>query len=254
MTTEPAAPFATLVQDALNAAATPEKIAAKVQAHVDKAVDQAIADAMYSYSDTGKVVKAALTDSLRVNNLNLPSYGHVVAQIVERQIQARVSEVVAAKLSADLENLLTLAPKRAKLSELVEELLGKEDEGGCSCDGPASIHFEVEWSDGSFCHVYISKEKPRSKWEADIRLMFHLPKKVDAYARGEAIEAPIWTGHVKGSDLKKDVRFGYGADYPKQKTEFGRWFGFEQKILAMYACGTVIEIDEDAVVTSRGDW
>jgi hypothetical protein len=254
MTTEPAAPFATLVQDALNAAATPEKIAAKVQAHVDKAVDEAIADAMRSWSDTGKVLKGALTDSLRVNNLNLPSYGHVVAQIVERQIQARVSEVVAAKLAADLENLLTLAPKRAKLSELVAELLGKDEDGECRCDGPSRVYCNVEWQDWAAAYINISKEKPASRYDSDISLIIWLPKKGDDYARGEVIEGTISSGHVKGSDLKKDVRFGYGTEHPKQKTEFGRWFGFEQKILAMYACGTVIEIDEDAVVTSRGDW
>lgn len=49
------------------------------------------------------------------------------------------------------------------------------------------------------------------------------------------------------------AHFGYGTDYAKQGTEIRSWFGFEQKVLAMYACGTIIEIDEDAVVTER-DW
>ena len=78
--------------------------------------------------------------------------------------------------------------------------------------------------------------------------MISLPKKGDDYKRGEVIEGPIFSGSVKGVDLKTDVRFGFGV---KPSRDFGRWFGFEQKILSMYACGTVIEIDEDSVVTER---
>jgi hypothetical protein len=256
-TADPSVPepgtFAGLVQAALNAAVTPEKIDAKVTQHVEKAVDEAIAEAMRSWSDTGKTVRAALVDALRVNGLNLPSYGHAVAAIVERQIQARVSEVVSAKLAKDMEDLLTLAPKRVKLSELVAELLGGEDEDPCHCDGPPRVYCTVEWSEYASVRIYLSKEKPDRPYNSDIEIMISLPKKAGDYPRGEVPEGPIFLGKVKGSDLKKDVRFGYGTNAAKQGVEFGRWFGFEQKILAMYACGTVIEVDEGAVVTERGD-
>lgn len=249
------APFAHLVQAALNDAVTPEKIAAKVSAHVEKAVDQAIADAMYSWSDTGKLVKGAIEDSLRVNKLDIPSYGHVVGQIVERAIQARVSEVVAAKLAKDLEDLLSLAPKRVKLSELVAELLGKDGKDDpCHCGPRGRIYCNVEWNDWASAYVNLSKEKPTNRYDSEIRFLVNLPKKPDDYARGEVPEGPISSGHVKGMDLQKDIRFGYGTEHAKQKTEFGRWFGFEQKILAMHACGTIIELDENDVVTERGDW
>ena len=36
--------FASLVRDALNAAVTPERVAAKVQAHVDRAVDAVVTE------------------------------------------------------------------------------------------------------------------------------------------------------------------------------------------------------------------
>ncbi len=244
METTPPPSFADLVQSSLNAAVTPERIAEKVNAHVEKAVDEAIADALRSWSDTGKAIAGALKNSLRVDELNLPAYGHVVTEILSRQIQARVSEVVAGKLAEDMERLLSLAPKRAKLSELVAELLGDDGER-------YEVYCRIEWSEYSSAWVYLSQEKPSNKYEYDVRLLIGLPKKGDDYACGEVAEGKICSGTVKGSDLGKDVRFGWGTEHKKQGTKFDCWFGFEQKILAMYACGTVIEIDEDAVVTER---
>ena len=238
--------LSSLVLTALNAAVTPERVAALVEVHVNKLVKEAIEGAFHSWSPTGKTITAAIGESLQVKDLNLPSYGHTVSEILGRQIQATVSDTVAAKLTKDMENLLKLAPKRVKLSELVKELLGEEDH---------RVYCKVEPSDdnGSWAKLMLSKEEPTKYKDADIQLHIHLTKKWSEYKDNETIEGTISFGKVSGSDLKKDVRFGYGTEYPKQKTEFGRWFGLEQQILSMYAVGTVIELDENDVQTSRED-
>ncbi|HVY60766.1 MAG TPA: hypothetical protein VHF22_03895, partial [Planctomycetota bacterium] len=210
MSVPEAAPFANLVQDALNAAVTPERIREKVDQHVNRAVDEAISEAMRSWSETGKVMREAIADSLRVHRLDLPSYGRTVAAIVERQIQARVAEVVAAKLAKDLDDLLHLAPKHVRLSELVAELLGPVEADGCHCEGLPRVYCHLEWSEYRGCTVYLSKETPARPRDADVEIYISLPKKVDEYKRDEAIEGTILLGRVKGTDLKRDVRFGYG--------------------------------------------
>ena len=248
--------FATLVQSALDGAVTPDRVRTKVEEHVENLVDETIADAMLSWSKTGQSIKEVVTSSLRVGDrLNIPSYGHVVCQILERQIQARVADVVAARLQKDMDDLLKLAPKRVKLSELIAELLGDANDDPCGCDGPSSIYMRLEWGEYSSCWLHIHKEgEPKSKWDSDIRVLISLPKKADDYEFGETPEGTICSGQVKGSDLKKDIRFGWGTEHKRQPTEFGRWFGFEQKWLAMYAVGTIIELDEDNCVLNKWDY
>lgn len=245
----------------VNAELTPERIQERVDKALDKILDRAIDEALNSWSDTGKSIKAALTGSLRVTELDLPGYGHVVCQILERQVQAKVSEAIADRLTQDMADLLKLAPKEVKLSEIVAEILGDDDDP-CACDGPSEVYLEIEWEDDrTLVWMYLSKEKPRSKHDADMRLLVKLEHPYGQEPRPEGMEswrkpdprATISSGWVKGSDLKKDTRFGWGTDYSKQKTEFGRWFGLEQKILAYYACGTVLILDEDACVLSRYD-
>lgn len=238
------------VLEAVQAVMTPEYVADRIQQHVTKLLDDAIQKALSSWSPTGKEIDRAVQESLRVVDLDLPSYGHVVSQILEAQIQLRVSEVVSAKLSQDTENLLKLAPKQVKLSELIADLLAKEDDS-CSCD-PAEVSLEIEHTEYSSCWVYIHPgSKPKSQYDYDVRLLVSLPKRAEGYKGDEPLVGVISQGHVRGTDLKKDVRFGYGAEHYGQKREFGRWFGFEQKILAMYAVGTQITLDEHDCILSN---
>ena len=244
MTTPPTPGLNDLVSSAVLKTVTPEYIDAKVQEHVDKLVDDAIRESLTSWSDTGKLIKKTIGEALAIKNLNIPSYGHTVCQILEAQIQARVADVLGAKLAEDMTDLLSLAPKRVKLSNLIEDLLKEDDYN----DGFDVVHMEIEYGEYDSCWLCISKSEPRSTHAADIHLLISLSKKRDDYQQDETHEGTISCGSVKGSDLKKDFRFGYGSS---SQREVGRWFGLEQKILAMYAVGTVIELDEHACVLSK---
>lgn len=123
-----AAPFANLIQDAIHAALNPEKIGILAEKHVERLVEEAVQESFHSWTGTGKAITELVKASLQVKDLDLPSYGHVVSEIVRRAVEGRVAEVVSAKLAKDLDDLLNLAPKRIKLSELVAELLGPESE------------------------------------------------------------------------------------------------------------------------------
>lgn len=232
----------TLVHEAVINTVTPDYIQGKVQQQVDRLVDEAIRDSLRSYSDTGKAIKEAVAESLRLKtSLDLPDFASVVTDILERQVKARVAEVVQAKLTQDMEDLLSLAPKRVKLSELVAELLGDDEER-------YSVFCKVKW-DVRFVDVYLDEDKQNRDRDTNIQFTIHLPKRADDYENGETPEGPISFGTVKGRDLKKTTSFGFS----KEQVEFGRLYQLEQKVLAMYACGTIIEIDEDDVITER-EW
>jgi hypothetical protein len=242
-----------MVQEALDSATTEERMRARVEKHVEELVTRTLSDAMNTWSDVGKSIKNAVQDSLRVGDgLNIPSYGHVVSEMLSAQIQARVSEVVAAKLQEDMEGLLKLAPKRVKLSKLIADLLGDDEYDPCDCDGPSEIGLEIEQGMYQSCWLLINKDgKPDKPHNADIRVLIAVTNEKSKYAYGDVIKGTIRLGHVSGADLKKNLAFGWGSDFSKKRRDFGAWFGLEQKFLAMYACGTVIELDEDACVLSR---
>lgn len=235
-------PFANLIQDAVQAALDPEKIAKLTQEHVDRLVADAVRKTFDSWSGTGKVISEVVQASLQVKSLDLPSYGHVVSEIVRRAVEARVAEVVAAKLAKDLDDLLHLAPKRMKLSDLVAELLGPEGEEQQASD----VICKIDWSSEGWARIELSAKNVDYH---DVNVEFHVMLAKKKYTHEETPEGPISFGHVSGMDLKKHHAFGYGAG--RSTFSLGRLYGFEQRILALYACATILELDEDAVVTER---
>lgn len=219
--------------DAISAAVaamlTPEYIEKDVQTRVAKLVTEGVDRALRSYSDTGKLIEKAVEDALRVNNLDLPSYGATVASILKAQIEANVSELVAGRLSQDMEELLTLAPKEIKLSQITKEMLKKHEDDGAYGEVITAIigddGYGATWIYLDENHHY----EEREKYQADVSIL----------VRHE-------TGQIVAANLN-------GKDIKNQRS-IGRFYGLEQRIRSMYACGTKITIDESEVVTSVGDY
>jgi hypothetical protein len=216
-----------LISRAVTARMTPEFIEKEVTSRVDKLIAEAVNTALRSYSDTGKLIEAAIAEALKVDRLDLPSYGHVVTGILKAQIEATVAPLVAGRLSADMEELLSLAPKEVKLSSIAEDML-KKHEG--EAYGPV-ITVIVERTDSGSAWVYLDEDvvhNDRAKSCAAIRLLV-------------TKEGTVASATINGRNTKK-------IDH------IGRAYGLEQKVRAWVACGTVITLDEDNVVTSVGDY
>jgi hypothetical protein len=128
-----------------------------------------------------------------------------------------------------MDELLNLAPKHIKLSNLAEDML-ETRKGFDECYGPA-ITVIVEHNHYGSTWIYLDAEKAlddRDKYTAAIRLLV-------------SSDGTISAATIDGRDLKSSEHFGRSLD-------------LEQRIRAMYAVGTVIEIDEDFVCTSLGDY
>lgn len=210
------------VAEKLNA----EFVEKAVDARVDELVANAVRDALQSYSDTGKLVREAVSNALRVNNLDLPAYGGTVAQILKTQIEAKVAELVAGRLAADMDELLSLAPKEIKLSEIADAM--REQHDGEAYGEVITVivgdnRYGSTW-------VYLDDREVRSEREKHI-----CPHQL---LIGE--DGVICAGRIGGSDVKAG-------------NDIGRFYGLDQKLRAYVACGTKIILDEDDVVTSVGD-
>lgn len=213
---------------------TPEFVQEKVNERAEKLVEESIRDAMQSYGDIGSAVKKAIKESLQVDNLDLPSYGHVVTSMVQAQIEAIVSPLVAGQLSKDMEELLKLAPKTIKLSEIVETIIEENDYTefgeGCTCIVDRNEHGST-WI--SLDETVVKEERStfstrssNAAYKCEIRMLV-------------GSDGTISSATFNGDEMKTMRRVGHDT------------YGLEQRIRAYHACGTIIEIDEDNVSTYR---
>ncbi|MGN5376123.1 hypothetical protein [Sphingomonas hankookensis] len=216
-----------LITKAVAARMTPDFIEKEVLARTDKLVVESIDRAFRSYSDTAKLIEKAIEDALRVDRLDLPTYGNMVAAMLKTQIEATVAPVIAGRLSEDVADLLKLAPAGIKLSQIAEAML-KQHEGDAWGDVITVI---VERSEYGSTWVYLDDEaahKSRDKYKCSYRLLI-------------GTDGKIASATMREFDIKASKHFGTS-------------YGLEQKLRAYFACGTLIEIDEDNVITSVGDY
>lgn len=211
-----------LVVEAVAITCTPEYLQDKVKKHVDEIVKDALREALSSYGETGKLIKAAVVKALQVNDLDLPDYGFMVTQMVQAKVKEHVAEMVQGTLAADMVSLLSLAPKTIRLSEIVASMFADDnavEEVFCELE-PASTDSSSRW-------LYLSPEHltSASKHRADVRLLI-------------SKDGIIRAGWLSEKDLKTSK-------------SFGNFYGLEQKIRAYYACGTVIDLDEENVITEK---
>lgn len=219
--------FSGLISAAVAAKMTPDFIEKEVGTRVDKLIVESIDRALRSYSDTGKLIEKAVEDALRVDRVDLPSYGSTVLSILKAQIETVVAPLVAGQLAKDMEELLHLAPKEVKLSQIADEMRKHRESDGW---GPV-ITVEVQRTEYGSAWVYLDEREhheTRAEYQAEHRLLIGKD------------------GVISGGWLDRR---------PMQDGQYvGRSYGLAQKIRAYVACGTKIILDEDAVVTSVGDY
>jgi len=219
--------LASLISNAVAARMTPEFIEKEVIARTDKLIVESIDRAFRSYSDTAKLIEKAIEDALRVERLDLPTYGTMVAAMVKSQIEATVAPVIAGRLSEDVAEILKLAPASIKLSQIADDMRKEHEDGAWG----QVITVIVEHNDYGSTWVYLDDEQAherRDKHRCAYRLLI-------------GKDGKIASATLREHDIKSSKHFGSS-------------YGLEQKLRAYFACGTVIEIDEDNVVTSVGDY
>lgn len=214
-----------VISDATARLMTAERVAGLVEKHVDDLIKSAVRDELSSYGGTtGKLITEKVKESLRVDDLQLPEYGLMVARVLEQQIAAICSETIAGELSERMKALIETVPKSIKLSEIVENMVKDKVEDGEYGDLATCI---VEHGDrDEWVTVYLSGEPDEKTHNCDVRMRLY---------KGKIHSAQVG---IMGSDIK-DHRF------------MGIGYGLEATIQMYYAGGTIIELDEDEVSTYR---
>jgi hypothetical protein len=220
-----------LISAAVAGKMTPEFIEKQVDTRVEKLVIESIDSALRSYSDTGRMIEKAVQEALRVDRLDLPSYGTVVTAMLQRQIEGRVSELVEGRLSKDMADLLSLAPKEIKLSEIADGMRERYKDRHDHAWGPV-ISVVVEESEGvaGYFRIGLDEDEAEKRRCRDCAHEIAIDK-----------EGKIYSATLEGRSIKDTSRLG-------------RSYGLDQLIRGWFACGTTIIIDRYDVVTSEGDY
>lgn len=216
-----------LINKAVAEVMTPDFVKSQVATRVQKLVVEAVDDALRSYSDIGKQIKEAVKASLQVNDLNLPSYGLLVTGMIEKQVKDHAGALIDARLAEDIRELLNIAPAEIKLSEIARDMIKDRHDD----DYGQVITVIVEQNNYGLAWLYLDEEK-------------HYPDSDKYRCRHSLLlnkDGTISSARLDQRDLK-DIQ------------HIGRGYGLTNRIRAYYAAGTRIILDEDAVVTSVGDY
>lgn len=198
----------------------------EVETRIGKLVVEAVDTALRSYSETGKLIREAVEAALRVDRLDLPSYGSIVSGMLKEQIEARVSELVAGRLAADMEELLSLAPKEVKLSEIAKQMIEQGDHG-VEYGEAITVIVDRERRYGS---IWVYLDETTALSDADKHRCRH------RFLVRE--DGTIAAATVEGRNSK----------------QIGVSYGIDQKLRSYVACGTKIILDEDNVSIGIGDY
>lgn len=216
-----------LINRAVAEIMTPDFVKSQIATRVQKLVVEAVDDALRSYSDIGKQIKEAVAASLKVNDLNLPSYGLLVTGMIEQQVKTHAGALIDARLTEDIRELLSIAPAEIKLSAIAKDMIeGRHDDGYGEV-----ITVIVERNEYGSTWLYLDEEKhlaSRDKYQCRFSLLLNE-------------DGTISCATLEKRDLKNIQHLG-------------RHWGLGDKIRAYYAAGTKIILDEDAVATSVGDY
>lgn len=216
-----------LINKAVAETMTPDFVKTQVAARVEKLVIEAVDAALRSYSDIGKQIKEAVAASLKVNDLNLPSYGLLVTGMIEQQVKDHAGALIDARLAEDIRELLNIAPAEIKLSEIAKDMIKDRHDDGYGEVITVMVHHNEYGS----TWLYLDEEEHRTerdKYQCRHSLLLNE-------------DGTISSATIDKRDLKNTQRIG-------------RCWSLGNKIRAYYAAGTKIILDEDAVVTSVGDY
>lgn len=222
--------LANLISAAVTAKMTPDFVEKEIDTRVGKLLTESVDRALRSYSETGKMIEKAVEQALRVDSIDLPTYGSIVLTILKAQIEARVAPLVAGKLAEDMAELLSLAPAEIKLSQIAEAMLCDHRNDG-SYGEVITVEVEFGHGSGAMTWIYLDDQE-------------HHSSRASTASRHRLLVAK--DGSIAG---------GYIDDRPLKEGKWvGHSYGLSQKLRAYIACGTKIIIDEDAVVTSVGGY
>ena len=194
----------------------------RLQPLVDKAIAEAIKDAIGSATNYNSDFRKTLTEQLKsamphgVRIDEVAKFQMMANQAVSEAVQGANAATIKAAIAKGLSDVVPDVPASIKLSELLEKA-----RGGFDCENHKGFYARLEVSDYGWAQLYLdSNEHCRNKYDAKTRLSM-------------TKDGEVYNMKLDGQEMKP-------FSLP---TVIGHWEGL---LLAMYVARTTVEIDLDA--------
>lgn len=160
-----------LVSDAFDKIVASGAIEQAIEKKLTDTITRAIDEQLSSYSDFGQAMKAQVAKSIAVDlsQAGLPTYGHLVTEIIRRRVDASMNGQFAAQLEKDMAELLAPAPAEISVESLVEEFIKAH------ADGREGERFTllIQNEGHDFQYVCLDKNVRVDKYSCDYRIGVH---------------------------------------------------------------------------------
>lgn len=203
-----------------------EALRDKIGVNLNKLIEEAVR-AAFSWGDLNKQITKAVEHALAIEGrLDLPSFGNTVMALLRQKLDETVNQHIAARLDAEMTEILSLAPKEVKLSEVVKQMIADLDPDDRYGTDVTCIVEESTAVAGYF-NVYLDEEDGKAKYSCDTRLQ------IDSEGR-------IFNLVMDQKDAKTTLRMGA--------------YGWKKPIFTAYCCGSKFIVDDQHVSTNIGDF
>lgn len=195
----------------------------KIGACVKEAVDRS----MRSFGNVGQQIEKAVGKALEIGDqVDVPSYGNMVMAVLRAKMDEVLTPLVNGRLAAEMNDILKLAPKEVKLSDIVKLLV---DDVDAQDRYGSSITCIVEDSQTviGYQHIYLDPEMEKRKYECAVQL-------------GVDPAGKIYSLTIERKDARTTVVLGEYDPYKKA-------------LFAAYCCGSKFIVDEEFISTGIGD-
>lgn len=203
-----------------------------IQALVEKKIAETVADAvkrsMESYGDVGKQIHKVVSTALDIGDrLDVPSYGNMVMAVLRKQMDEVLQPLVTEKLAKEMNDILGLAPKELKLTDVVKAMMS-EIEVSDRYGTYATCLVEESENVSGYLRIAIDPEEKKRQYECALQL-------------GVTTTGEIYSLSIDKKDAKTTVRMGYLPTYQKM-------------VFAAYCCGSKFIVDNPEPDTGVGDF
>ncbi|MER9436725.1 hypothetical protein NKJ04_17680 [Mesorhizobium sp. M0618] len=203
-----------------------------IQALVEKKIAETVADAvkrsMESYGDVGKQIHKVVANALDIGErLDVPAYGNMVMAVLRSKMDEVLQPLVTEKLAQEMNDILCLAPKKLKLTDVVKAMMSGIEVADRYGTYATCLIEESEYAT-DYMHIALDPEENVQKYECALQM-------------GVTSTGEIYSLSIDRKDAKTTVRMGYLPDYQKM-------------VFAAYCCGSKFVIDNNEPDTGIGDF
>ena len=235
VTSAPPSELAAFIVAEVHRQTSEDKLRAHVEKKIGEAIEGAVNDAFRSYGSVNKQIEEVVKKALDIggHGLDVPSYGNMVMALLRGKMDETLSDLINKKLSQEMAEILSIAPKELKLSAIVAAMVkDAEEDMGSRYGTSVTCIVEDAFPDSSvlegYARIYLDKDENEKPRDCAVSMIVNK-------------EGTITDLSVNGHDAKTTIKMG------------GMW-GWKKSIFAAYCSGSTFIVDEDMISTGIGDY